>query len=420
MKKIAFIMFLYLICQKGISQDLYFITGHPFKNISTQFPSIVYKYQGDTLYQKLQISNEDLLLYFIKVYPELHIVTALTSEYKTRQHQETLHIIHTDRPDSVHRIKINLPENMQCSHSNLIYLSQSKIFECYDCFDAHNFQKIIKDRIVKVYGWNVYNLTKQELIPQDYINTVITGTPASALEGWDYINLYSNAYNGQLVIPETPDPSKRPLYPYILPDSLQIHKERLLSIESSNEFLSSICYNHSECFKNEIGWSNIWVLDKSMSKWFSFQLKGTNINMRCFGFWLTGSVASHNENITFDSLGRVKEKVEFDRISPGKEYRRQKGTSLGTPFDFRTNFNKLYYPGILYVLNAHTQKYIEWNTGQGDSEIILLQDGIIYYRINDEIYKRPIIEGKELGPEELLIKDPRVPDIHWAFLSQGN
>lgn len=420
MKRIMIIVVIHLLALvRSPAQDIYFISGHPFPNISTQFPSFIYRYQGDTLAPKLQISHEGILLEYVKVYPEQDIVSAMTSEYKTKENKQILNIIHTNKPDTVYRIMIDLPKNMLCGHSNLVALNNKDVFECFECFEKDNMQRLMKERVVIEYGWNVYDFSKKELSPDDYKNTLITGSPAAALEGWDYIQLYSNAKNGQLVLPVTPDTSKRPILPYILPDSLQIREKKLLAILVNNPVFTIIVKGRTNSSPNELGASELYIYDKQKHEWFRFTIKRNNDSMRGFGTWLAGSVVSNDLNIIFDEKGRVKDKVEFNRVSPGKESRRQKGTPTGTPFDFRSTFNNLYYPGILYLLDVPSRNYIEWNTGQGDSEILLVQDEIVYYRVNDKIYKAPIIDGKELGKSEQLIQDERVPDIHWAFISEN-
>jgi len=419
MKKILFVTTIcFIVNIISISQSLYFITGHPFKNISTQFKSIVYKYNSDTLIPKMQISNENLLLSFIKVYPELNIVIALTSEYKTKKNQETLNIIHTNKPDTIFRIKVELPNDMRCHNTNLVSINNSEMYECYDCLDLANRQKPMKERIIKVYGWNVNNFIKKELSSDDYRFAVIVGSPASAIEGWDYIQLYSIPNNGQLTLPVTPDTLKRPIFPYVLPDTLQIRKNKLMAIVVNNQQYTAVLTGNTNSSPEKIGNSELYIFNKLKTIWFKFTIKGSNNSIRGFGNWLAGSVVSDDEQIIYDELGREKDKIEFNRASPGKESRRQKGTSTGTSFDFRTDFNKLYYPGILYLLKVPTHKYIEWSTGQGDSEILLVQDEIVYYRINDKIYKAPILNGEKLGTPVLLVTDTRVPDIHWAFISK--
>ena len=86
--------------------------------------------------------------------------------------------------------------------------------------------------------------------------------------------------------------------------------------------------------------------------------------------------------------------------------------------DWSSNYG-IYRPGILYLFNTYTEKYIEWHTGgQGDSEILLVQDETVYYRVFDKIYKANIVDGERLGQPELLVKDSQVvPYIHWAFTS---
>jgi hypothetical protein len=419
MKKITLIA---IICSvaiyRSIAQDMYFISGHPFPNISTQFSSFVYKYQDDTLAPKFQISKEDILLEYVKVYPDQHVATAITREYKTLERRETLCIIHTNKPDTVYRIKIELPVGMRCTHSNLIGLSDIDVFECFKCSDPQNMQKPMKDRVRKIYGWNVYDFSKQELSTDDYKNVIVSGSPAAALEGWDYIQLYSNSNNGELVLPVTPDTLKRPIFPYSLPDSLLIKKNKLLAIAVDNSRYIAILTGDSGSSSKEIGTSNLLIYNKQKLTWYSFVIKGSNNSFRGFGSWLAGSVVSNDHQLIYNEKGAVKDQIKFNRVSPGKENRRQKGTSTGTPFDFRTDLNNLYYPGILYLLNVPTRKYIEWNTDQGDSEILLVQNEIVYYRVNDQILKVPILNSEKLGKPELLIKDPRVPDIHWAFISE--
>jgi hypothetical protein len=116
------------------------------------------------------------------------------------------------------------------------------------------------------------------------------------------------------------------------------------------------------------------------------------------------------------------DEYDFKRESPGYEervpifYDRTDGV-WGDCFDERAqNFGE-YYPGLLYLFNVHTKDYIEWDTKQGDSEVLLVQDGVVYYRVNTKILKSAIVDNKRLGEPVLLIDDVRVRDVHWAYIS---
>jgi hypothetical protein len=143
-----------------------------------------------------------------------------------------------------------------------------------------------------------------------------------------------------------------------------------------------------------------------------FSLAGT----REFNNWIAG-------HVSFEYQWGYEQKIKKYGAIPGKQYRKQT-CKFGFTFDKRINLFKQFPLGTLYLYNMETYKYIEWDAlengeHQGDSEIILVQDDTVYYRINDMIYKASVINGEKLGKSELLIKDSRVPDIHWAFLSKN-
>jgi hypothetical protein len=419
MKRISGILVVQIVLFFNVSaQQLYFVSGHPFRNIEDQFPAIIYQYNQDSLISRLYLSNEDLLLEFVKVYNELNLLVALTSEYKTKEDREILSVVYTNKPDSVYNVSIDLSDKMRCHITNLINSSYG-LMQCFDCLDKNNKQKPMKERIVKEFCWDLKDLSQHELTPEDYKNTIIVGSPASAIEGWDYLNLYSNPYDGRLFIPVTPDTTKRPVFPYILPDSLQLKKKKLLALLVNNNACAVIVVDRIASSNTELGASILYIYNKINNKWFRFKIKGNNDSMRGYKNWIAGTVVSNNVKLIFNDKGQLKEKINFNRVSPGIEKRRQKGTKYGTFFDMRANFYDYYFPGILYLLDVNTLKYIEWETGQGDSEILLVQQDIVYYRINDEIYKAPIINNEKLGKPILLVKDKEiVPDIHWAFISE--
>jgi len=259
MKRITEILVIQIVlCFSVSAQQLYFISGHPFRNIEEQFPAIIYQYNQDSLIPRLYLSNEDLLLEFIKVYNELNLVVALTSEYKTKEHKEILSVVYTNRPDSVYNVRINLPDKMRCHITNLINSSYG-FMQCFDCLDKNNRQKPMKERIVKEYCWDLKDLSKHELTPEDYKNTIIIGSPASAIEGWDYLNLLSNPYDGKLFIPVTPDTTKRPVFPYILPDSLLIKEKRLLAVVVNNSKYIAIEAGQKKSTEKTLGSTNLYL-----------------------------------------------------------------------------------------------------------------------------------------------------------------
>lgn len=98
-----------------------------------------------------------------------------------------------------------------------------------------------------------------------------------------------------------------------------------------------------------------------------------------------------------------------------KEFPNYRAVGFGYNFDRKANSERAYYPGVLFLYNSQTGKYIEYNTNQGDSQGLLIHNDIFYFRVNDTIYSIPIIEGERLGVPKMIIKHPLIVDFHWAF-----
>jgi len=157
------------------------------------------------------------------------------------------------------------------------------------------------------------------------------------------------------------------------------------------------------------------IYNKASKQWGSKLLKGSYRAIRAFNQWITG-------NQTYiGKLGIDGKSVEGMAV-PGKQFRNQGYTEYTSPADFRFSTLEIYPTGILYLYNIDTGNYIEWQATeegqpQGDSEILLVKNNTVYYRVNDKIYKRTIISNSKVGERVLLVQDDRAPSIHWAFIS---
>ena len=129
-----------------------------------------------------------------------------------------------------------------------------------------------------------------------------------------------------------------------------------------------------------------------------------------FGEWLSGShavIVDKDDNKLND----------FERRSYDDRLYNEK-------YKYAVDFNEMalslntYYPGILFLYNLETEKYIEWKTDKRDSEILLIDNNIVTYRVDDRLYQTIIIDGERIGESKLLVQSNRVPAIHWAFMGK--
>jgi hypothetical protein len=62
-----------------------------------------------------------------------------------------------------------------------------------------------------------------------------------------------------------------------------------------------------------------------------------------------------------------------------------------------------------------TDRHYTITTNQGDSEIILVDNDTVYYRVSNRLYSAPI-PATSIGAAKLLATDELIRDAHWAFL----
>jgi hypothetical protein len=87
----------------------------------------------------------------------------------------------------------------------------------------------------------------------------------------------------------------------------------------------------------------------------------------------------------------------------------------GPILDFAEESWPVTYPGRLHLYDIETERVFSINTGQGDSEVLLVEGGNVYYRVEDQLYSAALTDGG-VGKPELLARDEVVLDAHWAWL----
>ena len=392
MKKFIYFFLLFLTVQNCLAQKdkkPFFISGSPgfaYADEMVFFKSILYKYESiDSLAIVDTLSNGDRTeTTYVKVYQDKK--KAFIYERLFPTDSNALVIIDFSSGIKVSNHFTTLPPDYYNSH-------------LIDNEDIFVFGTIIKDDTILFKG--ITERLKVEYVnPEQFSNSMIIGSAGPAVEGSDFLLIYINSEDRSIKIPVTKKIEKRPSLPIKLPVQVEVSGRRAILV--NNEEVTVIILDHSD-YGNEVGYSGLIIFDKNSNKWINKQVKVNIAEIKYSNQWLTGFVSSH--------FLKFKE-------SPGAANRSTTIDEHGFPFDHRVRNKELYLPGILYLFHIPTENYIEWSTGQGDSEILLVEDETVYYRVNDEIYQALIIDGKKLGKPELLLKDDRVPDIHWAFFSR--
>jgi hypothetical protein len=101
--------------------------------------------------------------------------------------------------------------------------------------------------------------------------------------------------------------------------------------------------------------------------------------------------------------------------SPGRSEWRAQAARSGPSMVESFEEARAIYPGRLDVYNIDTEKLFTITTNQGDSEILLIEDNTVYYRVSNRLYTAPITDSG-IGTATLIATDEAIRDAHWAFI----
>ncbi len=396
MKTFLFSIFTFLsVFVYGESKkDLYFITGHPLTRTDDLFESVLWRYDRDSsaLLRQMQLCTADEVLGNIKLYVELGYFTLMKRNSWKQEHPYDSLLVFSINSMELKRVLVGKPGYGIVAYANnyLLKLSDSLLI----IFDLVNSE--LDDRL-----YNSYEISNLKYIDSVdlrlYKNVYLTGYIGGEVVGSDYILAYSREEDGYLEILVTGDRSKRPCFPYELPEQYRFntYARQLICVNNDTYFLVSGNEQHGV---NVLGRVSLFIYDKKGQEWSEKMLAGTLPRIRGFSKWLCGYIGDDSESLLNKQLS-------------GSSLWKDRETGLSPAL----RYEGMYAPGILYFYNPSTKVYFELSTNQADSEVVLIQDNKVIYRVYDELYETEIVRGKKLGKSVLLLKSDYVPDIHWAF-----
>lgn len=164
-----------------------------------------------------------------------------------------------------------------------------------------------------------------------------------------------------------------------------------------------------------------WLYDKNKGSLDTLKFnREYKYSMAIAGEWIYGTLTDPSkEYIHLDRL-----ETSLSSVSEQEKYFEKNNRLTAGRYSSRYGYppNLMDKTGELYLLHIPTRKRIHWNSGERDSEILLMKGSRIYYRKYDEIRSVDIDEERievEWETDRLHVKDPEVvPFVHMIFLSQ--
>lgn len=102
--------------------------------------------------------------------------------------------------------------------------------------------------------------------------------------------------------------------------------------------------------------------------------------------------------------------------STGRSEWRNARTATGPDQVDEFETDEAVFPGRLHIYDIDTERLYTITTNQADSEVLLIENKVVYYRVSDRLYSAQI-GGSGISVPTLVAKDELIRDSHWAFIT---
>lgn len=173
---------------------------------------------------------------------------------------------------------------------------------------------------------------------------------------------------------------------FVAPADLTAQNGSLVFLNGNNEYVA-VLSSSSRVVPNPTGLGSRtdYVYNKNTHAWKHVTVPGSVSWGRVSGPWLLYVLAEPSKT----------------QVSPGKQI-----LSSG-----------VYFPGKLLIYDSRSDQSYTLETGQGDTEPLVVDGETLYYRVNNSIYTATIGTGAIQSPTRVAMDD-RLSEAHWAFVGQ--
>jgi hypothetical protein len=161
------------------------------------------------------------------------------------------------------------------------------------------------------------------------------------------------------------------------------------------------------------------VFRKSDRTWHVMNPPGGAVsNLRGFGRFISIVEARTKQAVATQRASgniHITEEVRIKEQSAGRSEWRKTDGRMGPDMEEAFASAISVFPGRLHLYDVDTERFFTIATNQGDSEVLLVENNTVYYRVSDRLYAAPITD-KGIGPARLLATSEVIRDAHWAFI----
>ncbi|MDO8270410.1 MAG: hypothetical protein Q7U82_00615 [Gammaproteobacteria bacterium] len=363
-------------------QKMFSVAGGPLNLFSEDFPVVLYEISGSELLEVDRLAEQQSKAFFVRLYHS-HGLVLIGSETESGSLQLT--VVDIDNIEEKASFELNICESCIHAFSHLLEMPDNRLIYAFVIGEV-----VQGTANLHVEGVVVGDGTQVPLTLDDLKYAVNFGNPGGNVDGGDELrSIYSIGkdavfgYSQQLPMNWT------------LPDELMLKREdTIFQVVNNNEVRLITTPTLATSANGDR--TTLYAYDKTSEAWSSITVNGNRLRVRGFGEWIATEEAYREtelNNVTFD-------------FAPG--------TFLAP--EERIAYSQMRQTGRLYLYNVSSKAFVEYMTGNPDSEVLLIDGDDIYIRVGDELIKGQIA-GDQLVDQEVLVKAPEVLNLHWLAVS---
>lgn len=388
----------------------YFVAGMPDPNFRPEseeeiFTSYILKYERDSLIEKVMISDSSQILKYLRYYPDHDMIVTLSTEkeYPTQTFAPGKSIIKSIDTRTLGVSTTEIPKILTFEKQNYTLYQNDFYLLTMDkeLISVLNYINIDTNadhfsRLVTFQGgeWKELNYGHLNNIQP---NGSMAG-PFFATNS-DQLALQGRPENRELIIPS-----------YLKHDSV-FHTTVPSNAQLSKYYSAYILINNSRIrliyfYKDENGEPFYQLLYKEQNRIHLYSFDDSYLNVKNFGDWIAGPSRLKQEKTTYNG----KQPGEATWIKNPNKY------SLAVSQIIERSMKETRLSGYLGIRNIHDPNvFLEWDTGQGDCEILFVDNDVVYYRKHDEIWSAKVHNNESIVGHERLLKSKLIPAVHFMF-----